>query len=276
MNEGLLKNEALLKVAEEKTFREGETVFRQGEEDAHFYIVVKGVIEIVIRGADGTEKTVAYVHEGELLGEGTLFGKTHKPVTARALKELKLLSLSTENFDQFRRHDPESAHRFLLQIIDLLNHRINRSNIRMMALFEMSDMMRRNHGDLAAIARAFIGQLVGLTEAGQGLLILKNPFTEKYRTVYSTDETLDENTLLHRGVSEPHCGTDENGHFLVVNLRDFGAVGLTRGKEDAPFADKDLRLVQLIARQAASAIEDASREASEKAKTILHQKRYVL
>jgi len=62
----------------------------------------------------------------------------------------------------------------------------------------------------------------------------------------------------------------------VMNLKQSGVIILSRPISDEPFEDGQLRLVQMIAEQAAGIIDDASRRAIEKARTVLHQQKVVL
>ncbi|MFH0820852.1 MAG: hypothetical protein V1908_03695, partial [Candidatus Peregrinibacteria bacterium] len=64
--------------------------------------------------------------------------------------------------------------------------------------------------------------------------------------------------------------------WIVVNLKEIGALVLFRQLDDKPFDVDQLRLTELVAEQTASTIEETSRRAEEKARNILHQKRYTL
>ncbi|MFH1012852.1 MAG: cyclic nucleotide-binding domain-containing protein [Candidatus Peregrinibacteria bacterium] len=274
--EGITAVEALLKVAEEKTFQAGDYIFKEGQEDKNLYLILNGEVEVSIQAADGSEKIVGYVRPGELLGEGVLSGKILKPTSARVVQKLTVMVLSLENFKKLTEENPKGTIQFLLNVLGVVNGRLNQSNIRLMALFDMSHMMQEHKDDLRAMSSNFIQQVSGLVEATDGLLLLKNPFNQTYRTIHSTRADLNENTVQSVGLAQSRCVTSEMGHLLVVNLKDLGAVVLMRSMDKKPFELDHLRLVQLIAEQAASTIDEASRKAAEKARNILHQKRYEL
>ncbi len=68
--------------------------------------------------------------------------------------------------------------------------------------------------------------------------------------------------------------SDDKGHYLIANLKELGAVAIRRDTGHTPFESDQLRLLILIAEQAAYVIKDASEKASEKARELLHQKRF--
>lgn len=272
-----LINEAVFrKMAEEMVVKQGDYIFKQGQEDPHFYIIAEGEIAISIRDQGGQEKDIAFVHPGELLGEGVLSGKTLKPASARALTDVRCLRLSYDHFKALTESEPDTAIHFLLEVLNLVNRRLNRTNIRLMALAEISQTIQRHRDDLHGMAKSLLRQLLHLLEADDAILVLKNPFTDDYRTIASTRDDLTEKTLKDFGLLAPGYMTDSRGHWLILNLKGFGAIALVRAAEKTPFEQDHMRLGQLVAEQAAGAIDEASRRAAEKAKTILHQKRYVL
>lgn len=275
-SQGLLSTPGLLAFAQEKHYSPGEYVFKQGQEDPHFYLVMEGEIEIGLRTVDGQEKIIAHVSAGELLGEGVLSGKTLKPASARATAPLRVLALSHENFIKWSESDPAGAIEFLLSVLKVVNQRLNKGNVKLIALYETSESIRQHRGELSPLCSSLLRQLVALTEAGEGAMLLKNPFSEEWRTACVKGAFLQTKDLTTLDLTQSHCFTENDGHFLVVNLKSFGAIVLFRPLIEKPFDLDQLRLAELVGEQVASTLEDTSRQAEEKARTILHQKRYVL
>jgi CRP/FNR family transcriptional regulator, cyclic AMP receptor protein len=263
-------------VAEAKSFQPGEYIFKEGDEDSNFYIVKEGQIAISIKTNDGGERIIAYIRKGELLGEGTLNGKTKKPAGAKAVTPVKMLALSKEKFDAFSASNPAGSIEFLLSILAMVNGRLNKTNIKMKALFEISKNIQQNQDNLTGLCTAMIQQLLGLTESHDGAVILKNPITETYRSAYSTSSDLGETLAKDIDLGTSQLKTAKSGELLIANLKNLGAVILRRMPASEPYDEDSLHLVQLIAEVAASNIEDASKKAEEKAKNILHQQRVAL
>lgn len=272
--QAILALPGLHQVAEEKNFRQGEFIFKEGTDDPHFYLVEEGEIEILLRESTGNEKVIAYVKAGELLGEGTLSGKTLKPASARAATAVKLLALSYDNFQKLAKDVPQDAIQFLLNVLGIVNGRLSRTNVKLLALFELSAMMSAYRDDLKGMCNRLLQQLLTLMGAKDGALLLKNPFSSHFRTMASTSATLNEDTLKDFDFSKSYAMSDKRGYFLIANLQESGVLVFIR--PDKPFEYDQVKLVSLIADQAARIIEETSRRAEEKAKNILHQKRYVL
>ena len=66
--------------------RRGDTLFTEGEEPDHIYIVTSGRIAMVNRSIDGRESVVALMETGDLFGEMPLFDGGQRSAGARALE----------------------------------------------------------------------------------------------------------------------------------------------------------------------------------------------
>ncbi len=274
--QGIFELPGLVAAAEEKRYAPGEYVFQQGQEDPHFYLVVEGEIEIRIKNSDAQEKVIAHVRAGELLGEGALSGKTLKPASARAVTPLRVFALSYEKFQELSEHDPASARAFLLQVLGIVNERLKRSNVKLLALFDTIQMIHQYGDDLNRMASAVLAHLKNLVGAEEGMLALKNPFNHEFRVLAATTPKLEESLLKKTNSVASQSFSDDRGHFLLVPLKSVGALMLWRSLKKNDFDYDHKRLVELVADQAASSIADASHRAEEKAKNILHQKRVIL
>ncbi|GEM_PF-4665151 len=275
-SQGLLSTPGLLAFAVEKRYASGDYIFQQGQEDPHFYLVMDGEIEIGLRTAEGEEKIIAHVSAGELLGEGVLSGKTLKPASARVVTPVQVLALSHENFIKWSKSDPAGAIEFLLSVLKIVNQRLNKGNVKLIALYETSESLRRHREDLNSLCSSLLGQLLALVEAGEGAVMLKNPFNQEWRTACVKGPSLVAKALATLDLTHSHCFTRDDGHWLIVSLKSFGALALFRRLTEKPFDLDQLRLATLVGEQVASTIEDTSHQAEEKARNILHQKRYVL
>lgn len=276
-SKGIFGIPRLVAAAEEKHYAPGEYVFNQGQEDPHFYLVMEGEIEIRIKNREAQEKVIAHVRAGELLGEGALSGKTLKPASARALTPLRVLALSYAKFQELSAHDPASTFQFLLQVLGIVNERLKRSNTKLMALFDTIGMIHEFGDDLNRMASALLTHLKNLVGAEEGMLALKHPFNHAFRVLARTPLAPDESIFKKIDwKSTSQSFEEDRGYFLLVPLRNSGALALWRPLQKNDFDYDQKRLAELVADQAAASMADASRRAEEKARNILHQKRYVL
>ena len=79
----------MLRVEEYPT---GTTVFQEGEEGDKFYVVARGRARVTSRGADGTERTIAVIQDGDSFGELALLH--HAPRNASVTTEAPTIVLT--------------------------------------------------------------------------------------------------------------------------------------------------------------------------------------
>ena len=70
-----LPEEHIRRVAElvqQRSYRQGSTVYRQGQLDTSFYVVVSGRLSAWIRDERGKRRTLNYLQSGDSFGEHSL------------------------------------------------------------------------------------------------------------------------------------------------------------------------------------------------------------
>jgi NADH dehydrogenase len=87
-------------------FAAGETIVQEGDPGGRFYVVTEGEVEVVRRGADGSEIKIARLGPGQHFGEAALIQGTQRSATVRALGETKLLSMARNDFKALVSHLP--------------------------------------------------------------------------------------------------------------------------------------------------------------------------
>jgi CRP-like cAMP-binding protein len=266
----------VLDLSDEKIFQPGEIIFKEGEEDHQFYILLKGNVEISKSTSEGESKVIAEVNVGEFLGEGVLSGVVKKPATAKAIDEVVLLSLTDADFSDLTKENPQVAVHFLLSVVEAVNGRLSKTNTKLLALFEISQLLHEHRDDLEELAKGLIRKLIAITTSQEGALLLKKPFSNDYRIIHSSSEVLTLDDLEEFDLTEAQMISNEKGHWLIENLKDLGVLVLHRGRDRQPYEDDQFRLLGLIADQVANMIKEASEQASEKAREMLHQKHFQL
>jgi CRP/FNR family cyclic AMP-dependent transcriptional regulator len=273
---GLTYVQKILHLVEERHFNADEYIFREGNEDNNFYIVTQGEIEISKKTSDGHEKVIAELKAGEILGEGVLSGIVIKPASARTVTAVQVLVLPKGNFDKLIKDDPKAGLDFLLSVLGTLNDRIARTDIKLLALYEINKLMGIHRDDIQKLSQGLVQKLIAITDSRDGIILLKKPFEESYRVLYSTTDELTAETFKDFQKDKSRMILNNNFQYLFVDLKGTGFLVLRRDKKDTPYEDDDLRLLILVAEQAGNTIEAASRRASEKARDILHQKKFIL
>jgi CRP-like cAMP-binding protein len=89
----------ILGISESVLFEAGETVFEEGERGDHFYIIVRGEVELRKRSGN-EQKKLALLREGQAFGEMALLNQTPRSASAHALVDTYMLSVSRAAFGQ--------------------------------------------------------------------------------------------------------------------------------------------------------------------------------
>jgi len=117
--------ENLIKSFDVKEMAPGEILFREGDAGEHFYVVMKGELDVVMGEGQPDELILNVLHEGEHLGEMSLIMPGgHRTASVRARGPAALLSLSRTQFQDLTRRHPElapSMMRVLSQRLDATN-----------------------------------------------------------------------------------------------------------------------------------------------------------
>ena len=78
---------------------EGQILFSQSEKVKAFYMVLSGKIKLFRMSADGQEKIIEIVNQGEVFAEALMFtDQTDYPVSSAALSETEVLCINSEKF----------------------------------------------------------------------------------------------------------------------------------------------------------------------------------
>ena len=96
-----------------KSYRSGETIFRQGDAAGQMYVVVQGRVEIVVESAFGTSHLVTLC-KGDVFGHISLFAGKSRFGTARVVVEnTRVITLDEKNFVTKLHRDPSLAFRMI-------------------------------------------------------------------------------------------------------------------------------------------------------------------
>jgi NTE family protein len=90
--------EALLASLARRHYPNGSTLIAEGDHPHAMFIVVDGVVDVVIRGTDGTEHPLNRLGAGAILGEMSLLSGAPASATVRAVGELHVLVMPDEAF----------------------------------------------------------------------------------------------------------------------------------------------------------------------------------
>lgn len=97
----------------------GTTLWRTGDVDAHFVIVVDGLVRVYVAALDGRTLTVRYCRRGDILGAFSLFAdRFAMPATTQALVDSNLLVLRPDVVRRCAQEDHQVAQALLVEVSD--------------------------------------------------------------------------------------------------------------------------------------------------------------
>jgi putative peptide zinc metalloprotease protein len=79
-------------------------IFRQGDTAECCYLLCSGEIDVILSTAEGSERSIATVEAGELLGEIALFTDSKRNATIKTITHCKLLVIKRKQFEQLVQH----------------------------------------------------------------------------------------------------------------------------------------------------------------------------
>lgn len=106
-------------MAKRQKFRDGKTIFREGEASTCAYVVTEGDVELTKTGPKGPIR-LAVLNKGELFGEMGLLDDSPRSATARAVGQTTLEIVSREEFLTMVREDPKKAVAVMEKLVDRL------------------------------------------------------------------------------------------------------------------------------------------------------------
>lgn len=89
---------------------DGESLFFQGDEASHFYLVLSGRIKLYRLSPEGKEKVVEIMEPGATFAEALMFmDQPHYPVTATALAPSRVIAVNSRDFKAMLRESIDTC-----------------------------------------------------------------------------------------------------------------------------------------------------------------------
>src|SRR4051794_26504223 len=97
----------LLSGAREQRFRAGQVLVREGEEPPGLYVVRSGIAEVLVEDQAGDLRQVLQIEAGQTIGEMSLFRGGRSSGTVRAVTDLHVWMLATDDFEAAAERHPD-------------------------------------------------------------------------------------------------------------------------------------------------------------------------
>ena len=132
--------------------REGETLFREGEEGNELFIVKSGVMASSIQLVGGGTREIAVFQQGNFFGEMSIFEKAPRSATCYSKEKSILMSLHEKDFYRIMEQYPDIATKIMYRMLNITTQRLRDTGE------FLSDMV---HWGEAARKRAITDELTG-------------------------------------------------------------------------------------------------------------------
>ncbi len=109
--------ERLLAHVERRTYREGETIFHEGDARARMLLIQRGRVQLTRMDAYGTRRPVLTLVRGDLLGEGMMIENSVHSTTATAAVDTEVIYLHRDQVRAFFESDPALEKRMLASLL---------------------------------------------------------------------------------------------------------------------------------------------------------------
>ena len=104
--------------------RKGQSLFKEGDNGDHLFVVSSGKVKLGTKSIDGRENLLMILGPGDMFGELSLFDSGPRTATATAVTDSKLLALGQDKVIPWVKEHPEVS----LQLLARLASRLRRTN----------------------------------------------------------------------------------------------------------------------------------------------------
>jgi CRP-like cAMP-binding protein len=259
-----------------RDYRDGETIFREGDQGDCMYVIQKGSVSIVKETRDG-DVHIATLREGEIFGEMALFERLPRSATAISLGDAHLLTVDKKKFFTSISKDPTLAFR----ILEAMSSRTRRINTEYSKLRNEKYDFLKVALDLGQVCTLILKEAKQVVDADNGsvMLIDKDGETLKIVAAFGTERAEKiklkigdgiAGTVLESGQAQMINNVSVNPQFkpggtkltsivcvpLIVGERRLGVLNLSTSSEKI-FSIHDLKLIQVLASYSTLAVNSA-------------------
>ncbi len=111
-----------MEISEKLSLDEGETLFNAGDPAHHFYVLIKGRVELSL----GKTGRVVYMarHPGEVIGWSSLVGRNVFSATAQCRESAKLLKFDRDSFLEILQQSSANEALLFKRLAEMLGNRL--------------------------------------------------------------------------------------------------------------------------------------------------------
>jgi CRP/FNR family transcriptional regulator len=177
--------QSIADIAIVRHYKKGMVIFVEGEPGDGLYLVKTGVVKIAKTLADGREKTLHYLREGNIFAEVLLFDGGSFPATAEALEDAEIAILRRTKFEALLAENGTIT----LKILKVMSRRLRQAQVQVRDL-SYADVYARTAFNLLQLAKEHgvpgsEGQIIDLALSQQELASLVGTSRETVARIFS-------------------------------------------------------------------------------------------
>ncbi|HLB49281.1 MAG TPA: Crp/Fnr family transcriptional regulator [Anaerolineales bacterium] len=145
----------LVKDFARREFRQGESIFAQGDPGQVLYLIESGQVRIFVHGSEGHERPVVFYGSGDIFGELAVIDGLPRSASAEATENTVVYTLSRDLFREHMRRAPQLALNFMKALSVRVRHTTDQ--VGNLALLDVPSRLARkllelaqNHGQVEA------------------------------------------------------------------------------------------------------------------------------
>jgi len=169
-------------------FRQGETIFHEGDPGQALYVVARGRIRIYIQNEEGQETSVILYGPAALFGELAVIDERPRSANASAMEDTILYTLDRAHFREHLKQLPQLALNFMQTLADRVRY-----NTTQMESLTLLDLPRRLARKLLELARDY-----GRVETTGVIIDMKLTQTDLASLVGATRESVNKTIRAFR------------------------------------------------------------------------------
>jgi CRP-like cAMP-binding protein len=157
----------LARSARRRTIQRDEMLFAAGERATSIYVIDSGTFRVFNSSLQGTEPTLALIHEGEIVGELGVLDNVPRSASLAALRRSEIVEVPAESFRAAYRSDPAISR----QLVELLAARLRADGLADLAYLDLGGrlakyLVNESHRQdrltfRLTLTQAELGQLLG-------------------------------------------------------------------------------------------------------------------
>lgn len=124
--------------AEDKSYRKGETVYKQDDHALYYYQILKGKVKLNNFDEDGREFIHNILGENQSFGDSMLFLEKYHPMNAVCLSDSEIMRLSKNSFFEMIKANPQ----YSLEMNACLSQRLYFKSVMMQSISSQDPMTR--------------------------------------------------------------------------------------------------------------------------------------